>query len=647
MWCLNKKNCLIIIFVIIIPFLTQVSGDRNEIHGSAPVTEPGIIFPLTKQAIDDEVYTSISKAEQDITSLLTIPANKRNETNTILRFEEILTRLDSSLLKYQTLAGLYPDNDLQNTAFMAAERRNGFIRNIALNNDLYRIIQETKPESDYGRWLYEQEKRFFRSGGAGLSDEEKTQLASLYPELRTLQNQYLINIRENRSLIDNLNILTKITIIRNTIASLQGYSTWTDFKADEQGWMMNSTDISSLLDEIKPLVKEQVQPVVSEVLQIKKTRDQGETVLYDYEVDSLLTLLQKTGTIHDKDFSMPFNQTISRSLSLLSCLTGVKTEFIADAHFYAPDVLLFRVTDEKTNETMGWFYLDLKERAEKTRNWMTALIAGEVNVKGSEQGPAAPVYIVSGTVYETPEKSGFNKDEYTLLFHELGHVYTQILSASRHSSQIPEIIPVELTEAASHFFEYLAWTPEILGIIMALDKPVFSLEEHNISEYYDMNGPFSSKQRWNLGKDMTIGILENQFIKTSGNISFGERYADIFTEITGVKVADHGGYLLRHPHFAEDTAGMYWIYPVGRLYGAMVYSKFFRNGFFNKTTWNEFSDLIVTPDDRSITAQERMMKFLNADNISIYKMVKEEKERSTRKIWIFIPGCITKTLPVF
>jgi hypothetical protein len=63
-----------------------------------------------------------------------------------------------------------------------------------------------------------------------------------------------------------------------------------------------------------------------------------------------------------------------------------------------------------------------------------------------------------------------------------------------------------------------------------------------------MSDPYSPERRLNLGKDMAIGILDYRFRKSPDSISFGEAYAEIYTEITGIHSTDHGGYLLQSPH---------------------------------------------------------------------------------------------------
>jgi len=641
---LNKRDFLIVLLLLLSLLYSQVSGDRIDNSLSVSGEKPAITFPSTEQAIEEEVHSALSQAEQEIASLLSLPACERNETNTILRLEEILTRLDTRLLKYQTLASLYPDRDLQNTAFMAAEKRDTYIRNLSSHDELYRSILDTKPESEYGRWLYDQETRFFRCGGALRSEEEKTRLSSLYQELGSLQNQYMMHIREKHPLTENLNIFTKTAILRNSIASLLGYTTWTDLKADEQGWKINGTDISSMLDEITPLVKDLVKPVASDLLQRKRTRDPMAKEVFDYETDLLITSQQRNDSPNTRDFSLPLHVTISRTIALFSCLFGVRTELVADARGYAPDVLLFRVADEKTNDTKGWFYLDLEERPGKTKEWMTAFIAGDGDRREDEESLPAPVFIVSGILDHNTVRNGLEKEGYSLLFHELGHLYTRILASSDQTSSVPTIMPVELTEALSHLFEYLAFSPEILSILMAPESPLEPQNGDKIMQYSIMSDPYSPERRLNLGKDMAIGILDYRFTKSPDSISFGEAYAEIYTEITGIHSTDHGGYLLQSPHLTGDTAGMYWIYPVGQLYAMILFSKVRESGILNRSTWDAFIHQIILPADPQSRSEIRLTHFLHTDTPDFHDIINHNHQKTVDRNWSYVPGCIGRIL---
>lgn len=639
------KGKLVLIGIILTVLFSHASGFSEHSGDSVSAIQIGVIFPSTPEAVDEEVSAALFLAEQQIAAMLSTPVHKRNETNTIIRLEEILTGFDLHLRKYQILAQLYPDQNLRNAAIEAAEQRDAFLRNIAARDDLFLHMRETKPESTYGLWLYEQEIRFFQLGGAGRSDEEKNQLAHLYQELGSLNNQYITNIRENVSLLENLAILQKTATIRQKIASLQGYATWTDLQADEYGWMTNGTGISSTLDEISPLVREFVQPVVTGFIAGKNPANHQASEISDYEIESLLASSQEEETrFQEVGYAMPLYRTLWRSLSLISCLLHVTTEYIPDARSYAPEVILFRVSDEKTDRTLGWFYLDLTDRPEKTREWMTVLIAGGESGERKEESTSAPVFIVSGIISTSSHDGNITDEEYNLLFHELGHLYTRILTASSESSPVPVILPVELTEASSYLFEYLAWTPDIRGIILAPDAGPYNQTGSLKIMTSGIHDPFSPVSRWNVGRDLGVGILEHRFTQSPESTSFGEVYADIMMNITGVQITDQGGYLLRHPHLVGDTAGTYWIYPVGRLYATILFSRFVETGVFNRTTWSYFVSSILIPEDEHIRPEQRLAKFLNKERIDIASVMKQETSIPYGKNWSFVPGCITRML---
>jgi len=602
-----------------------------------PSIGTGIIFPDTGEKINDEVHDAISNASHEIAAICSIPGHERNEKNTIIRLEEILTKLDHTLQKYLVLSGLFPDKNLQNASLLATKTHAEFIQRLSADAEIYACIRETKPESVYGHWLKNQELRFFRDANTD-SIPDENELTPLYEELFSLQNDYIRNIRENRPLTENLQIIERSASIRSDIAFHEGYETWTDLKADRQGWSITGSDIALLFDNITPTIKQMIQPIIREIQTNKEVENSSPTI-YDYEIDRFISEKALNLPITPKNLFQSSDITINRTLMVISCLLNVKTEEINNVDVYAPGVSLFRVSNISTNKTHGWFYLDLKNRSGKTQEWLTAQISG-IGYNGDDDGSiiSAPVFIVSGTIHNQNEGTRMQEEDYTLMFHEFGHLYTLILTGSSESA-VPVTLPIEMTEASSRLFEYIAWTPEILAIIQYPANNNQLLQNNNFVHLYaGSQDPYSDEHRWNLAKDTIISLLDLKIAQSREPVRFNEWYQEIYTHITGAQVTDQGGYLLRHPHFSGDTAGMYWIYPIGDVYATLLYAKIFESGILNKSTWKTYTDGLLYPEQNFLFATEWIKRNLTEKN-----SIQREK---SKKNWTFIPGCISDHLLV-
>lgn len=633
------------LLILLIAAASAVSCEDPSFSGM----KPGILFPHTIQAIEEEVSNTLENADVEISALGNIPGSERNENNTLVRLDDILTQLDQHLLKYQVLTGLYPDSDLQEAAMKAAEDRAEYIQNVSGREKLYQYIKDTYPESEYGHWLYAQEIRFFKHGGTGLSTQDKTARITKYKELESLQNQYVKNIRDDRPLTENLQIVERSASLRNEIATLQGFETWIDLKADEQGRTMNVSDISARFESVTPQVREMIAPIIADVLAWKRMGDPSAGMVYDYDIELYLQTIKSQNPVYQQKLpAQPAEVTINRSLSIISCLLGVRTEHIPDTSAYAPNVPLFRVFESETNATLGWFYLDLEKREGKISEWMTALISGSVDdCDNTSFMTPAPVFIVSGTLHETSDGTEFREEDLTLFFHELGHLYTSILIRADHSSSIPHILPVELTEASSQLFEYLAQTPEFLALLSTPKKCHLSLgEKENESSPY-LFDPYSPEHRWDLARNTIIGLLDNRIANSPGNISFTEWYTEIYSDITGAGATNQGGYLLEHPHLSGSTAGMYWIYPFGDLYAKALYSRFLEAGVLNKTVWSEFIGTVLIPEDSSLPSDERVRIFCGLDKNTKWTDERFGYAENIRQGWQYIPTCMDVDIPLF
>lgn len=632
----KQTTSIVLLFVLMIPLCIACYGDDVDETENKSNSLPSYFIPFTRESIEDDVNDTIDRTNGLIQEICDVPEDDRNETNTIIAFDSALSEMDTHLLKYQALLGLYPDDDLRTAAETAAQKRNDLIRTIAEDEYLYQCIKKTKPATTYGRWLYEQELTFFRLGGVGKTPEEKEELKHLHQELELLDGQYLENIRDNRPVSENLQILTKSAVIRSTIANRSGYDTWTNLVTESQGSGMMNFEINNFLNTTTPQVQEVVKPMMAELLTLKQETYPDASRVYDFEIGQLI---KKHGepalSGEDRTHSIPAELLFTRTLATISCLLGVKTEKIQEAVTYAPDVTLYQVFLPGTDQTIGWFYLDLSDRPGKSSQWLTVLI----HTGWKSEAAADPVFILSGTLRNTSAGPEFGDEELTLFFHELGHLYTRML-AGTSTSDIPAVLPVELTETQSRFFELLPWTPEFHSLLFNPEggTSVRKISRNGYSPP-SAHDPKSYEYQWFLARDTIIAALDFKIAGASDNVRFGEWYTDIYTNTTGIPPSDQGGYLLTHPHFSGSTAGTYWIYPAGDMFARDIYQRFQEEGFLNKTTWNDFISKVIRPENQDMTAEERIRNF-SKERGEIENIRDSQIENSPVYKWRYVPRCI-------
>ncbi|MDD1724972.1 MAG: M3 family metallopeptidase [Methanospirillum sp.] len=603
---------------------------------------PPVTFPLSGKEIISEVTKSLSQAETEIEILAGISDKDRNETNTLLGLDIILTRLDYRLYKYTVLERLYRENDLAEASRQAAARRTAFLHELATRSDLYWAIRNTTPESDLGREIQEQEMLFFKRGGAELPADKKMLLLQKYSELEDIRRRYLNNTQTNGLVSINLQLLRHSAGTRNDIATMLGYRNWFDLISGSGSRDWNAGRVISYLDTVALDTRGEVKPVIRSLLEIKEKSQPNASFLYDYETLSLLN--QEQEHIRD-DYSLqsryPVRTTVSRCLQVFSCLFDIRIDE-ADAPVYAPEVSVYRISGGDPDITLGWLYLDLREGGQGNPGWMTAMLS-KGGYQGYKEERIPPVFLISGTISSADQERWFTPDELRLFFHELGHFFAGIFSFSEDTSPY---IPAEMTETSSLLFEHISQTPEMMQMISA---PGYS-SLHPVTEDLNNKTPYyspdSHEEIWNRAIQVIISLLDLRIATSSGDIRFEEWYTEYYQNITGVTVTDNGGYLLASPRLIDDTAGSYWEYVAGDLSARVLFDHFRTNGVLNISLWKELKEKVLSPGNPSWSSEERIHQFTGNAGYPSFLPEKREGESNTTPHRYILPDCLEHITPV-
>ena len=574
---------------------------------------PPISIPLTAEEIVSETALILGQTKEDILSILEIPKEGRDENNTLIALDKSLTKMDAHLKKYQYLSLFYRDPSLIMAARDTTLQQKEFVNNLSRNQSLYYAIVSVVPETGSGADLKGRQIAYFRQFGADGSQKEQDEIFSLYTERDTLQEKYLQNIRDDSPLSENLILIQRLAVVRDKIAISSGYLNWNEMQnvrqigGEQKRWQEQLTALPHLGKNI-------MQPVREELLALNRQVNPDAPGLFDYEIIPLLNQYAKDRYGISEDVpKFPRVQTIRRSLGILSCLLGVRTQQMPDTEVYAPGVELYRVSDGNTGKVTGWFYLDLADRPGKIPQWMTITLYPGLELQNNEEnGGEVPVFLVSGAIKPDTHPFWIDAEDLTLLFHELGHLYSCVSLTASEEGFEQGMIPGEFTEVPSLLFEYLLWTPEIIGLLS--EPAVPSVRKTSVQfpgGFLSSQSPGSLQKRWDLAHQIVVSLLDSQIASSSEDLRFGEWYNEYFQTITGVTATDQGGFLLRHPHFASSYSGLYWMYPVGELSAIRLYTRFLRDGIMNRTTWTDLKDVVFSPG-YSPDAEERVRSFSGA-----------------------------------
>lgn len=643
----RRKNSLwLVLFLFILAGCLSSSAEDPRLSSSfgtgfSDVNEGSpVFFPLTEREIISEVTQSIHQAETEIAILAAIPEDDRNESNTIRRLDEILTRLDIRLCKYPVLMRMYQEKDLAEASRQAAARRSAFLHEIATRSDLFRAVRDTIPESDLGEEIRKQELVFFKQGGAGLPAGKKALLLQKYNELEEFRGRYLNNSHNNGPISVNLQLLQASAGVRNDIATILGYRNWFDLTSESGHQDWSTETIASFLATISNDTEREVKPVLEDLLRIKQQTQPNASILYDYEVIPLLNQEYKNpGEENRLQTRYLARTTVQRTFQVFTCLLDIRIEEVPGARVYDPNVSVYRISDLDTGLTLGWLYLDLREEGTGNPGWMTATLSKGGSPDNREK--IAPAFLVSGSVSVHDGERWFTPEELRLFFHELGHFFTGIFSLSQ-DTDTGSHMPAEMTEMPSLLFEYLLQAPEMIQIISSSGysslHPVPYSPGKGITKGYP---PDSAMQTWNRALQVIISQLDFRIATSSGDIRFEEWYTGYYLNMTGIEPPDGGGYLLVSPHLIDESAGSYWQYLAGDLAARVLSDHLRMNGILNKTAWKELKEMILSPGNQSLSSGQRIELLTGIGGYQVPGMrKKQDNNRDTPLHEYMLPGCL-------
>jgi len=192
-----------------------------------------------------------------------------------------------------------------------------------------------------------------------------------------------------------------------------------------------------------------------------------ETVLYPYEVQYYQTRLL------EKDFNVN-PEKVKEYFEMQSCIDGIflvyqkiyDVRFVKDEHpsTWFKDVLAYSVYDNKKNELIGYFYLDLYPRPDKYNHFgCFGLTGSKTFLNGNKQIRSAA--LVCNFPAPTPEQPSLLPHQtVTTFFHEFGHLMHVILSETELAAFAGTNVPIDFVEAPSQIMENWAWQKDVLSL---------------------------------------------------------------------------------------------------------------------------------------------------------------------------------------
>lgn len=269
---------------------------------------------------------------------------------------------------------------------------------------------------------------------------------------------------------DNIPLLKKILVLRDEIAHRLGYASWADY-ATEIRMVKNAATAITFLENLKTGLQPKYDAELEEFrqLKIKETGD-PDAKINSWDWRYFANELKKTKYNVDAEqlrVYFPMDRVLEGLFTIYQRIFGLKFERVEAPYKWVNDLQLYTVSDAKTGEPLGLFYLDLFPREGKYNHFAEfGIIEGKLLPDGKYQRPVCA--LVCNFPPPQPDKpSLMSHDEVETIFHEFGHAMHTILTRAKYSRFSGTSVPQDFVEAPSQMLENWAWDKTVLDSFAA------------------------------------------------------------------------------------------------------------------------------------------------------------------------------------
>ena len=276
--------------------------------------------------------------------------------------------------------------------------------------------------------------------------------------------------RDNLAREQNIPLLEKIVALRDDIAKKLGYKTFADY-AIETRMAKNGATATEFLEQLKTGLQPKFGAELEEFRQIK-VQETGDTnaqiALWDWRYFANQLKKQKYNVDAEQlRVYFPYQQVLDGMFAIYQRIFGLKFEPIEPPYKWIGDLQLYAVSDAKTGEPLGLFYLDMFPREGKYNHFAQfGIIDGKLLADGRYQRPVVAL-ICNFPAPTKDHPSLMSHNDVETLFHEFGHAMHSILTRARYARFSGTSVPRDFVEAPSQMLQNWVWDKKVLDSFAA------------------------------------------------------------------------------------------------------------------------------------------------------------------------------------
>ena len=477
-----------------------ITSGNAALDAIAAIDPKKVTFESTAGALDNLAYQiGLTANKLSVIKETSQDASMRDAaTEAVKELEEWSVGLDYREDVYKVLktyADSHPDLKGEDAKLLSETmrdyRRAGLDLPKAQRDEVERMRKELSGlEIDFESNVTKAQKavKFTRAELEGVPESALEQMKTGDDEYTVMANitvQY-VNVMENakreetrkRLLVEhdnlareqNISLLEKVLPLRDDIARKLGYKNWADYKTEVK-MVKNANTAIDFLDRLEKGLQPKFDAELAAYRQIK-IRETGDAnaQIYIWDWRYFSNQLKKEKYTVDAEqlrVYFPYQRVLEGMFRIYQSIFGLKFERVEPPYKWVNDLQLYAVSDSKTDEPLGLFYLDMFPREGKYNHFAQfGLIEGKLLENGNYQRPVCAL-ICNFPAPSKDRPSLLAHSDVETLFHEFGHAMHTILTRAKYSRFSGTSVPRDFVEAPSQMLENWVWDKRVLDSFAA------------------------------------------------------------------------------------------------------------------------------------------------------------------------------------
>lgn len=290
----------------------------------------------------------------------------------------------------------------------------------------------------------------------------------LFPFLESADDpalrEALFRKNHNKAAGQNVAVLEEALALRDEIATTLGYRAWSDYTLEIRMAKTPQAALDFLADLEGKVRRKAAADMGTLTASQREHGGDGETLaIWDwrYETQRVLREQHQVDPFEVAEY-FPLEAVLEGLFDAYQRLVGVQFVPRESLTAWHADVRYFDIVDQRADDVVGHFYMDLHPRPDKFGHAAAfTLRGGRALPEGGYQAPVSAI-VANFTKPAPNSPSLLRHSEVVTLFHEFGHILHQTLTRSRYLRFSGTRVERDFVEAPSQMLEHWCWAPEVL-----------------------------------------------------------------------------------------------------------------------------------------------------------------------------------------